>query len=138
MNNKYGTGLVEHVEAKMNNFCEALASGDKAFFDLSGRKWVLVRTDSRGRKYWRPTHYKSKTSSRTIREQHERDSVLQSRMAAEGRKAELMCLVYGGIPVTDDGKLLVAGMKAGFQRELQAHTSAGDFSHLAGNPLILK
>lgn len=106
--------------------------------DMDGTIMQLVHTDSRGRQYWKKTSYRGKTSSRTIREQHERDRVLQRRMMAEGSKAELMCLLYGGLPNTEDGKLLVAGMKAGFQRELQAHTSAGDFTHLAGNPLIFK
>lgn len=122
----------------MNNFCKAVVSGDRAFFDLSGRKWQLARIDSRGRKYWRPTGYKSKPSSHTMRERQERDRVLQARLLAEGCKAETMCLAYGGRPATDDGKLLVSGWKADIQREQQAHTSAGDFSHLAGNPLILK
>lgn len=122
----------------MNNFCKAVVNGDRAFFDLSGRKWQLARIDSRGRKYWRPTGYKSKTSSHTMRERQERDRVLQARLRAEGNKSELMRLAYGGRPTTDDGKLLVAGWNAAEQREQQAHTSAGDFSHLAGSPLILK
>ena len=50
--------------------------------------------------------YTHKTSSHTIRQQQERDRVLQARLRAEGHKSELMCLVYGGRPRTDDGKLL--------------------------------
>ena len=106
--------------------------------DVDGTVMQRVHTDSRGRQYWRKTNYKGKTSSRTIREQYERDRVLQRRMMAEGSKAELMCLLYGGLPNTEDGKLLVAGMKAHRQQLQQAHTSAGDFTHLAGNPLIFK
>lgn len=108
MNNQYGKGLVQTVHDEVQ---------------------LVIRNSA---------DYKGKTSRHTIREQHERDSVLQRRMVAEGSKAEMMCIVYGGTPNTEDGKLLVAGMKAGFQRELQAHTSAGDFTHLAANPLILK
>ena len=82
--------------------------------------------------------YKHKTSSHTIRQQQERDRVLQARLRAEGHKAELMCLAYGGRPRTDDGKLLVSGWKAIDQRSTIKHTTHGDFSHLHANQLICK
>lgn len=82
--------------------------------------------------------YKHKTSSHTIRQQQERDRVLQARLRAEGRKSELMCLAYGGRPRTDDGKLLVSGWRAIDQRSDIKHTTRGDFSHLHANPLICK
>lgn len=82
--------------------------------------------------------YTHKTSSHTIRKQQERDRVLQARLRAEGHKAELMCLAYGGIPGTDDSKLLVSGWRAIDQRSGIKHTTKGDFSHLHDNPLICK
>lgn len=82
--------------------------------------------------------YKHGYSSRTIREQQERDSVLQRRMRAEGHKAEAMVLAYGGTPMTEDGKLLVSGWRAIDQRSDIKHTTHGDFSHLHANPLICK
>lgn len=84
------------------------------------------------------TGYRHKTSSHTIRQQQERDRVLQARLRAEGHKAELMCLAYGGRPSTDDGKLLVSGWRAIDQRLDIKHTTRGDFSHLHANPLICK
>lgn len=82
--------------------------------------------------------YCNKTSSHTIRERQARDRVLVRRMQAEGHKQDRIGICYGIVPSSDDGKLLVSGWKSDLQRERQAHTSAGDFSHLAGNPLILK
>ena len=105
---------------------------------VDGTVMKLVYTDNRGRQYWKKTSYKGKTSSHTTRERNERDRVLHRRMLAEGNKAELMCLLYGGIPDSEDGKLLAAGMWSDIQRESQSHTTQGDFSHLAGNPLIFK
>lgn len=86
----------------------------------------------------RATGYKHKTSRHTIREQQNRDRVLQARMRAEGHKSELMMLAYGGQPKTDDGKLLVSGWRAIDQRLDIKHTTRGDFSHLHTNPLICK
>lgn len=103
-----------------------------------GKVRRFMMTDSRGRNYWSDTGYQHKPSKRTILERQERDRVLQARLRAEGGKAELMCLAYGGLPRTEDGKLLVSGWKADMQRETQAHTSKGDFSHLHANPLICK
>ncbi len=82
--------------------------------------------------------YMHKTSSHTIRQQQERELVLQARLRAEGHKSELMYLEYGGRPITDDGKLLVSGWKAIDQRSTIKHTTKGDFSHLHANPLICK
>lgn len=82
--------------------------------------------------------YMHKTSSHTIRQQQERDRVLQARLLAEGHKSELMCLAYGGRPTTDDGKLLVSVWRAMDQRSTIKHTARGDFSHLHANPLICK
>lgn len=123
-----------------SNFLHALDSIGrlKPFTDREGTQWKHVRTDSRGRHYWEKTGYQHKPSKRTILERQERDRVLQARLRAEGNKAELMCLAYGGRPLTDDGKLLVSGWKADMQREAQAHTTKGDFSHLHANPLICK
>ncbi|QQM14966.1 hypothetical protein [Cronobacter phage vB_CtuP_B1] len=84
------------------------------------------------------TTYTYRYSSHTARQQQERDRVLQARLHAEGHKAELMCLAYGGRPITDDGKLLVSGWKAIDQRSDIKHTTQGDFSHLHANPLICK
>lgn len=84
------------------------------------------------------TVYTNKSSSRSRMEQVQRDMFLQRRMIAEGHKSELMCLVYGGRPSTDDGKLLVSGWKAIDQRSTIKHTTHGDFSHLHANPLIFK
>lgn len=86
----------------------------------------------------RATGYRHGTSSHTIRQQQERDRVLQARLRAEGHKTELMGLVYGRHPRTDDGKLLVSGWKAHAQRSGIKHTTKGDFSHLHANPLICK
>lgn len=84
------------------------------------------------------TVYTHKPSSRSRMEQAQRDMLLQRRMRAEGHKSELMCLEYGGRPNTDDGKLLVSGRKAIYQRSTIKHTTQGDFSHLQANPLIFK
>lgn len=82
--------------------------------------------------------YQHKRSTRTEMEQAKRDTFLQRRMRAEGHKSELMCLAYGGRPITDDGKLLVSGWRAIDQRSTIKHTTKGDFSHLHANPLICK
>lgn len=82
--------------------------------------------------------YKHKRSTHSEMEQAKRDTFLQRRMRAEGHKAELVGLVYGGRPRTDDAKLLVAGWRADFQRDDIKHTTQGDFSHLHANPLICK
>lgn len=84
------------------------------------------------------TVYIHKPSSRSRMEQTQRDTFLQRRMRAEGHKYELICLAYGGRPITDDGKLLVSGRKAIDQRSTIKHTTHGDFSHLHANPLIFK
>lgn len=84
------------------------------------------------------TAYTHRHSSHTERQQQERDRVLQVRLRAEGHKSELMCLAYGGRPITDDGKLLVSGWKAIDQRSTIKHTTHGDFSHLHANQLIFK
>ena len=84
------------------------------------------------------TEYTHKPSSRSHMEQAQRDMFLQRRMKAEGHKSELMCLAYGGRPITDDGKLLVSGWKAIDQRSTIKHTTHGDFNHLHANPLICK
>lgn len=108
MNKSYGINLVHALAAELNLISE-LATG-----------------------------YRHGTSSHTVRQQQERDRVLQARLRAEGHKAELMCLAYGGRPQTDDAKLLVAGWRAIDQRSDIKHTTKGDFSHLAGKPLIFK
>lgn len=82
--------------------------------------------------------YTHKTSSHSARQQQERDMFLQRRMMAEGHKSELMCLAYGGQPITEDGKLLVSGWRAIDQRSIIKHTTHGDFIHLHTNPLICK
>lgn len=84
------------------------------------------------------TAYTNKHSSRSSMEQAQRDMFLQRRLRAEGHKSELICLAYGGRPITDDGKLLVSGWKAIDQRSIIKHTTHGDFSHLHANPLICK
>lgn len=84
------------------------------------------------------TVYTNKPSSLSRVEQAQRDMFLQRRMLVEGHKSELMCLAYGGRPITDDGKLLVSGWKAIDQRSTIKHTTHGDFSHLHANPLICK
>lgn len=84
------------------------------------------------------TVYTNKPSSYSRVEQAQRGMLLQRRMIAEGHKSELMCLAYGGRPITDDGKLLVSGWKAIDQRSAIKHTTHGDFSHLYANPLIFK
>ncbi|WBF69762.1 hypothetical protein SFP21A_020 [Shigella phage SFP21A] len=108
MSKSYGINLVHALDADLN-LLSALATG-----------------------------YRHGTSSHTIRQQQERDRVLQARLRAEGQKSELMCLAYGGRPRTDDGKLLVSGWRAIDQRSDIKHTSKGDFSHLHANPLICK
>lgn len=82
--------------------------------------------------------YQHKRSTRSEMEQSKRDAFLQRRMRAEGNKAELMGLRYGGRPRTDDAKLLVSGWRAMDQRADIKHTTQGDFSHLHANPLICK
>lgn len=84
------------------------------------------------------TVYTNKPSSRSRVEQVQRDMFLYRRMTAEGHNSELMCLAYGGQPITDDGKLLVSGWKVIGQRSTIKHTTHGDFSHLHANPLICK
>ena len=84
------------------------------------------------------TGYRHGTSSHTARQQQERDSVLHARLLAEGHKSELLRLAYGGRPITDDGKLLVAGWRAIDQRSTIKHTTKGGFSHLHAIPLICK
>lgn len=106
MSKSYGINLVHALDADLN-LLSALATG-----------------------------YRHGASSHTIRQQQERDRVLQARLRAEGRKSELMCLAYGGRPITDDGKLLVSGWRAIDQRSTIKHTTNGDFSHLHANPLI--
>lgn len=108
MNKSYGINLVHSMDAEMN-MLSLLATG-----------------------------YRHGKSSHTIRQQQERDRVLQARLRAEGHKSELMCLAYGGRPLTDDGKLLVSGWRAIDQRSYIRHTTRGDFSHLHANPLICK
>lgn len=108
MNKSYGINLVHSMDAEMN-MLSLLATG-----------------------------YRHGTSSHTIRQQQERDLVLQARLRAEGHKSELLRLAYGGRPITDDAKLLVSGWKAMVQRSTVKHTTRGDFSHLHANPLICK
>lgn len=84
------------------------------------------------------TAYTHRHSSHSVRQQQERDRVLQARLRAEGHKSELLRLAYGGRQITDDGKLLVSGWKAIGQRSTIKHTTHGDFSHLHANPLIFK
>ena len=84
------------------------------------------------------TVYTHKSSSRSRMERVQRDMFLQRRMRAEGHTSELMCLAYGGRPITADGKLLVSGWKAIDQRATIKNTTHGDFSHLHANPLICK
>ena len=109
--------------------------------EVGGWRMQHVRTDSRGRHYYKKlgrVTYWPGYSSRTEREQQERDDVLRRRMVAEGHKTESMVIVYGGVPKTDDGKLVVSGWKARYQRSTIKHTTQGDFSHLHANPLICK
>lgn len=108
MNKSYGINLVHSMDADMQRL-SLLATG-----------------------------YRHGTSSHSARQQQERDRVLQAILLAEGHKSELMCLAYGGRPITDAGKLLVAGWKAIYQRSTIKHTTRGDFSHLRANPLIRK
>lgn len=108
MNKSYGINLVHSMDAEMN-MLSLLATG-----------------------------YRHGTSSHSARQQQERDRVLQARLQAEGHKSELMCLAYGGRPITDDGKLLVSGWTAIDQRSTIKHTTHGDFSNLHANPLIYK
>lgn len=114
----------------------------RTFTDKNGVEWKYVGMDSRGRNYWEKTGRKSayvhRRSSHTVRQQQERERVLAARLHAEGHKSELMWLVYGGRPITDDGKLLVSGWTARDQRSAIKHTTHGDFSHLHANPLIFK
>ncbi|USL94528.1 hypothetical protein [Escherichia phage TM1] len=128
----------------MSNLVHAMDStlAFRKFTDKNGVEWKYVGKDSRGRNYWEKTGRKSayvhRHSSHTKRQQQERDRVLQARLQAEGHKSELMCLAYGGRPITDDGKLLVSGWKAIDQRSTIKHTTHGDFSHLHATPLICK
>jgi hypothetical protein len=108
MSKSYGINLVHALDADLN-LLSALATG-----------------------------YRHGTSSHSERQQQERDRVLQARLRAEGHKSELMCLAYGGRPITDDGKLLVSGWTAIDQRSTIKHTTHGDFSHLHANQLICK
>ena len=108
MNKSYGINLVHSMDAEMN-MLSLLSTG-----------------------------YRHGTSSHTVRQQQERDSVLQARLLAEGHKSELTRLAYGGRPITDDGKLLVSGWRAIDQRSTIKHTTHGDFSHLHANQLICK
>lgn len=84
------------------------------------------------------TGYRHKTSSITKRQQIARDKVLQRRMQAEGNKRELLGIWYGLNPKSDDGKLLMAGVRAGIELANVRHTTKGGFSHLHSNPLICK
>lgn len=128
----------------MSNLVHAMDSiiSLRTFTDKNGVEWKYVGTDSRGKNYWEKTGHKTayvhRHSSHTARQQQERDRVLQARLRAEGHKSELMCLAYGGRPITDDGKLQVSGWKAIDQRSTIKHTTHGDFSHLHANPLICK
>lgn len=108
MNKSYGINLVHSMDVEMNLLSQ------------------------------QATGYRHGTSSRSRMEQAQRDMFLQRRMMVEGHKSELMCLAYGGRPITDDGKLLVSGWKAIDQRSTIKHTTNGDFSHLHANPLICK
>lgn len=114
----------------------------RTFTDKNGVEWKYVGMDSRGRNYWEKTGRKSayvhRRSSHTVRQQQEQERVLEARLRAEGHESELMWLVYGGRPITDDGKLLVSGWTAIDQRSTIKHTTHGDFSHLHANPLICK
>lgn len=114
----------------------------RTFTDKNGVEWKYVGMDSRGRNYWEKTGRKSayvhRRSSHTVRQQQEQERVLEARLRAEGHESELMWLVYGGRPITDDGKLLVSGWTARDQRSTIKHTTHGDFSHLHANPLIFK
>ena len=71
-------------------------------------------------------------------ERMNRQNVLHKRMMAEGHKAEAIVIAYGGKPQSDDGKLLVAGWRADWERDDIRYTTKGDFCHLAGKPLIIK
>lgn len=139
MSKSYGINSDHALDADLN-LLSALAL--RTFTDKNGVEWEYVGTDSRGRNYWEKTGNKTayvhRHSSHTARQQQERDRVLQARLLAEGHKSELMCLAYGGRPITDDGKLLVSGWKAIDQRSTIKHTTHGDFSHLHANPLICK
>lgn len=139
MSKSYGINLVHEVAADLN-LLSALAL--RKFTDKNGVEWKYVGTDSRGRNYWEKTGNKTayvhRHSSHSARQQQERDRVLQARLRAEGHKSELMCLAYGGRPITDDGKLLVSGWTAIDQRSTIKHTTHGGFSHLHAIPLICK
>lgn len=82
--------------------------------------------------------YVNRPSTRSRREQIERDHLLARRMVAEGNRADLMYMLYGMEPESEDGKLLAEAWKAYDQRNTIRHTSQGDFSHLHANPLICK
>ncbi|CDM21593.1 hypothetical phage protein [Citrobacter phage CR8] len=87
-------------------------------------------------------------SSREEQYQNDRERVLMARMRAEGNKAELYGYMFGslrpksedgklllaglkaGIQKSEDGKLLLAGLKAGIQKSRIKHTTKGDFTHL--------
>ena len=82
--------------------------------------------------------YQHRPSTRSLREQAERDNLLMKRMVAEGNELDLLTIPYGGEPVSNDGKLLVAARMAYHQRRTICHTSRGDFSHLHANRVIIK
>lgn len=82
--------------------------------------------------------YVNRPSTRSRREQAERDNLLARRMEAEGNESDLLYMVYGCEPKSEDGKLLAEAWKAYDQRNTIRHTSQGDFSHLHANPLICK
>lgn len=70
-------------------------------------------------------------SSREERYQNDRERVLVARMRAEGNKEELYGYMCGSLrPKSEDGKLLLAGLKAGIQKSRIKHTTKGDFTHL--------
>ena len=82
--------------------------------------------------------YHQRPSTRSLREQDERDELLVRRMIAEGHKADLLASVYGAEPKSVDGKLLAESWKARHQRDSIRHTSGGDFCHLHANRMIIK
>lgn len=85
----------------------------------------LIREASR-----QQSGYQFRPSTRSLREQAERDSVLARRMVAEGNQLELMAMWHGFEPECSDGKLLAEAWKAYDQRNTIRHTSRGDFCHL--------
>lgn len=82
--------------------------------------------------------YHHRRSTRSLREQTERDELLARRMVAEGNQVELLAILHGFEPECEDGKLLVEAWKAYDQRNTIRHTARGDFSHLHANPVIIK